>query len=163
MRVAISYPPILNRHGQLAMVPQNRNVQFFEKPNFLLGIVQAQAASWLKQLGHEVLWDDGSAQLKTYEQWWSDLVRWKPDMIVFESTTPVMKFYWRQIDKLKDALPECILVMTGYQSMRKPDETMTQSRCDVIISSNHIDFVLRRFVDYIVHDRNWRETCTLEG
>jgi anaerobic magnesium-protoporphyrin IX monomethyl ester cyclase len=163
MKVAISYPPILNRHGQLAMVPQNRNVQFFEKPNFLLGVIQAQAATWLRDLGHEVLWDDGSAQLKTYDQWFADLVQWKPEMVVFESTTPVMKFYWRQVDRLREALPNCILVMTGYQSMRRPEETMAQSACDAIVTSNHIDFVLRRFVGYAAEHADWRETCPVNG
>jgi hypothetical protein len=39
-------------------------------------------------LGHEVLWDDGNAQLESFEEWMTDLVAWKPDVIVFESTTP---------------------------------------------------------------------------
>lgn len=163
MRVAISYPPIVNRHGQLAMVPQNRNVQFFEKPNFLIGVVQAQAATWLRDLGFDVLWDDGAAQLKSTEQWFQDLVAWKPDMVVFEGTTPVMKFTWQQIDRIKDALPDCVVVMSGYQSMRRPEETMQRSRCDVIITSNHIDFVLARLVPYMDTHRDWRTACDIDG
>ena len=49
MKVAISYPPIVNNHGQKAMVSQNRNVQYFQKPTYLLPVVQAQAATWLQQ------------------------------------------------------------------------------------------------------------------
>ena len=94
MKVAISYPPILNRFGQKAMVSQNRNVQFFQKPTYLLPVVQAQAATWLKQLGHQVIWDDGNSQLKSFREWSEALVQERPDVIVFESTTPVMKFYW---------------------------------------------------------------------
>ena len=75
MKVAISYPPILNRFGQKAMVSQNRNVQFFQKPTYLLPVVQAQAATWLKQLGHQVIWDDGNSQLKSYRKWIDDLVQ----------------------------------------------------------------------------------------
>ena len=88
MKVAISYPPIVNNHGQKAMVSQNRNVQFFQKPTYLLPVVQAQAATWLQQLGHQVFWDDGNAQLKNYQQWRDDLVLESPDVVVFESTTP---------------------------------------------------------------------------
>ena len=36
MKVAVSYPPIVNELGQVAMVSQNRNVQFFKKPTYLL-------------------------------------------------------------------------------------------------------------------------------
>jgi hypothetical protein len=39
MRVAVSYPPIVNELGQVAMVSQNRNVQFFKKPTYLLPVI----------------------------------------------------------------------------------------------------------------------------
>ena len=100
MKIAISYPPIINQEGQKAMVSQNRNVQFFKKPTYLLPVVHGQAATWLRNLGYEIYWDDGNAQLKNYKQWYTDILRWKPDVIVFESTTPVMNFYWRMIDQL---------------------------------------------------------------
>ena len=48
MKVAISYPPIVNKIGQKAMVSQNRNVQFFSVPTYLLPVIHAQAASTLK-------------------------------------------------------------------------------------------------------------------
>ena len=100
MRVAISYPPIFNDRGQKAMVSQNRNVQFFIKPTYLLPVTHAQAATWLRDEGHDVLWDDGNAQLKSYDDWLGDLLKWKPDIIVFESTTPVMKFYWHVTNQI---------------------------------------------------------------
>ena len=101
MRVAISYPPIINKYGQKAMVSQNRNVQYFKEPTYLLPVTYAQAATWLDQNGNEVLWDDGNAQKKSYDQWLENLIRWGPELIVFESTTPVMKFYWQTINEIK--------------------------------------------------------------
>ncbi|MBU3610984.1 radical SAM protein [Polynucleobacter wuianus] len=163
MRVAISYPPIVNADGQKAMVSQNRNVQYFKKPTYLLPVTYAQAATWLKQIGHDVYWDDGNAQLKSYDQWLSDLVSWAPDIIVLESTTPVMKFYWRVVDQLKQLLPASIVIMTGYHSMRKPEETMGESKTDIVLRSNHVDFVLSRLVPYIESNKSWRLTCPYEG
>jgi hypothetical protein len=163
MRVAISYPPIVNSRGQKAMVSQNRNVQFFVKPTYLLPVIHAQAATWLKQEGHDVYWDDGNAQLKTYDQWFSDLVQFRPEVVVFESTTPVMKFYWDTTDKLKAELPETVFVMTGYHSMRKPEETINNSQTDVVLKSNHVDFVLRRLIKDIQNFSNWREMTQIEG
>ena len=49
MKVLISYPPIINSLGQKAMVSQNRNVQYFSVPTYLLGITHAQAATMLKE------------------------------------------------------------------------------------------------------------------
>ena len=66
MKIAISYPPITNQDGQKAMVSQNRNVQFFKKPTYLLPIIHGQAATWLKNLGYDIYWDDGNSQLKNF-------------------------------------------------------------------------------------------------
>ena len=81
MKISISYPPITNEFGQKAMVSQNRNVQYFKKPTYLLPVVQAQAATKLKKNGFDVIWDDGNADLKVYEKWLSDLIEFKPHII----------------------------------------------------------------------------------
>jgi len=145
------------------MVSQNRNVQFFQKPTYLLPVTHAQAATWLRNLGHEVLWDDGNSQLKSFEEWFENLIVWRPDVIVFESTTPVMKFYWKTVDRIKNALPNVIIVMTGYHSMKKPDETLLNSMTDVVLKSNHVDFALTRLVSEIENNIDWRLTCRIEG
>lgn len=163
MRVAISYPPIINERGQKAMVSQNRNVQYFKTPTYLLPVTHGQAATWLKQLGHDVIWDDGNAQLKTYEQWFADLVAAKPEVIVFESTTPVMKFYWRVTGELKAKLPNTIFIMTGYHSMRRPAETLDESPTDIVLRSNHVDFVLSKIIPFIAKNADWRTSLNVEG
>lgn len=163
MKIAISYPPIVNKRGQKAMVSQNRNVQFFKTPTYLLPVIQAQAATWLRDLGYTVRWDDGNAQLKTYKQWFRGLVAWKPDVVVFESTTPVMKFYWQATKELRKKLPKTIFIMTGYHSMRKPEETLKESPTDIILKSNHIDFGLVGLLPFIEKNSDWRKTCQIEG
>jgi anaerobic magnesium-protoporphyrin IX monomethyl ester cyclase len=163
LKIAISYPPIVNDKGQKAMVSQNRNVQYFQKPTYLLPVIHAQAASWLKKSGFEVLWDDGNAQLKTYDNWVEDLVEQNPDIVVFESTTPVMKFYWETINKIKARMPNCIIVMTGFHSMRMPEETLEKSKADIVLMSNHVDFALVRLAEYVASNDNWRSSIDIEG
>lgn len=145
------------------MVSQNRNVQFFQKPTYLLPVTHAQAATWLRNLGFDVKWDDGNSQLKSFQTWLNDLLAWEPDLIVFESTTPVMKFYWDLINEIKTQRPGVIIVMTGYHSMRMPEETMSESMTDVVIKSNHIDFIMTRLASFIVANPDWRRTCDIEG
>ena len=113
MKVSISYPPIVNDLGQKAMVSQNRNVQYFSVPTYLLPVIHAQAATLLKKKVN-VLWDDGNAQLKNYEKWFNDLVNEKPDVIVLESTTPVMKFIWETIDELKLKLKDTLIILSCF-------------------------------------------------
>jgi len=84
-------------------------------------------------------------------------------VIVFESTTPVMKFYWRTVNQVKERLPDCIVVMTGYHSMRKPEETMAESLADIVLRSSHVDFALARLIPFICANPSWRLTCNLEG
>lgn len=163
MKIAISYPPIVNKIGQKAMVSQNRNVQYFSKPTYLLPVTHAQAATWLKNLGFEVLWDDGNAQLKTFEKWFQDLISWAPEIIVFESTTPVMKFYWSLIDEVKEVLPDSIVVLTGYHSMRKPEETMQSCAVDIVLRSSNVDFVLPKVVEAISGNKAWRLNLSVRG
>ena len=164
MKIAISYPPIINSLGQKAMVSQNRNVQYFKKPTYLLPVIHAQAASKLLELGNEVYWDDGNAQLKSYDQWFEDLIRESPDIIVLESTTPVIKFVWKTINKIKEKLGSSIIVMTGYHSMKKPEETLMNSKTDIVLKSNHIDFALVNLVAHIkTHNENWIENFNLSG
>jgi len=163
MKIAISYPPIINKDGQKAMVSQNRNVQYFQKPTYLLPVIHAQAATWLKQLGYEIYWDDANAQLKTLEQWQQDLVAWQPDIIVLESTTPVMKFYWQTVHDIKKCLPNTIIIMTGYHSMRMPEETLEKSPTDIVLRSNHIDFSLSKLIPFIEQNSDWRKTLSIEG
>lgn len=149
MKIAISYPPIINSIGQKAMVSQNRNVQYFSVPTYLLAITHAQAATSLKEKGFDVYWDDGNAQLKNYNQWINDLVNFNPKLIVLESTTPIMNFMWNVCNQLKEKMPNAIIVMTGYHSMRKPEETLKNSKCDIVILSNHVDFVLDKLSNEI--------------
>lgn len=163
MKISISYPPIINERGQKAMVSQNRNVQYFKKPTYLLPVTYAQAASWLKNTGFDVRWDDGNAQLKTLERWQRDLEEWCPDIIVFESTTPVMKHYWKTVDRLKKSIPNCIIIMTGYHSNRQPTETLENSKIDIVLTSSNVDFVLNRLCEQIRDKKDWREVITVEG
>lgn len=149
--------------GQKAMVSQNRNVQFFKTPTYLLPVIEAQAATWLRDLGYDVRWDDGNAQLKDYNTWFKELVAWKPDVVLFESTTPVMKFYWKTTNDLKKKMPNTIFIMAGYHSMRRSEETLKESETDIVLKSNHIDFVLANLIPYIEKNTDWRKTCQIEG
>ena len=142
MKISISYPPILNDAGQKAMVSQNRNVQFFKKPTYLLPVIQAQAATKLKKNGFDVVWDDGNAEQKSFDDWLKNLIKMEPDIVLLEGTTPVMKFLWDLSFKIKDSLPHTILIICGYHAMRQPQETLLNSKFDIVLKSTNLDFVL---------------------
>ena len=74
-----------------------------------------------------------------------------------------MKLIWKLVKTLKSEIPSSIVIMTGYHSMRMPEETLEESPTDVVLLSNHIDFVLRRLVPYIGEHEDWRQSCEIEG
>ena len=163
MKIAISYPPIVNEIGQKAMVSQNRNVQYFSKPTYLLPVVQAQAATMLKKRGYEVIWDDGNSELKSFEEWFDDLIYLKPDLVFFEGTTPVMKFLWDLSSKIKKKLPNTILCLGGYHAMRMPQESLLNSSFDIILKSTNVDFVLLKLCEEIKNNNKKFENLSTTG
>jgi len=164
MKLAISYPPIVNEIGQKAMVSQNRNVQYFVKPTYLLPVTHAQLASKLQEEGYDVIWDDGNARGDTYTEWFNSLIEKNPSVIVLESTTPVMKFIWKTINEIKKKLDNTIIILTGYHPMRKPEESFDNSAVDIVVTSNHFDFVISRFCKiYSQFGSNWKDNIFLPG
>ena len=70
MKIIISYPPINNQKGYPTL-GQNRQFQYFRSRTLIYPVVPAQAATLLKQAGHEVIWNDCIAQNWSYEQFLS--------------------------------------------------------------------------------------------
>ena len=163
MKISISYPPIVNEYGQVAMVSQNRNVQYFKSPTYLLPVIYAQAATMLKDNGYNVIWDDGNSEQISYESWFKRVILNKPDYIVFETTTPVMKFMWKVINDIKSQIPNSKIILTGYHVMRMPYESFSNSLVDVIIKSNHVDFTLLRLMNELKENNNSFKKLKTQG
>ena len=96
MRIAIAYPPFKSEKG-VALLTQNRQFQWFSRPTYIFPVVPATAATMLKKAGHEVLFLDGIASELSPEAFDSKLAAFKPDLVVLETKTPVVKRHWRWI------------------------------------------------------------------
>ena len=94
MRIAIAYPPFKSEKG-VALLTQNRQFQWFSRPTYIFPVVPATAATMLKKAGHEVLFLDGIASELSPEAFDSKLAAFKPDLVVLETKTPVVKRHWK--------------------------------------------------------------------
>lgn len=94
MRIAIAYPPFKSEKG-VALLTQNRQFQWFSRPTYIFPVVPATAATMLKNAGHEVLFLDGIASELSPEAFDSKLAAFKPDLVVLETKTPVVKRHWK--------------------------------------------------------------------
>src|SRR5665647_473002 len=140
MKISISYPPIESGKG-VPLLSQNRQFQYFKSPTYIYPVVPAYAATMLNQSGYQVIWDDAIAQEKSYQQWLTDIERIKPEVIMIESKTPVIKKHWIIIGDLKKVLPQSKIVLVGDHVTALPKESMEQSQ---VLSLIHISEPTRR-------------------
>ena len=143
MRVAICYPPFKSEKG-VALLTQNRQFQWFSRPTYIFPVVPATAATMLKREGHEVLFLDGIAGEISNDEFESRLASFKPDLVVLETKTPVVKRHWNWIDShssngFKTAL-------AGDHVTALPEESMNACRVDYILTGGDWDFLLKNLV-----------------
>lgn len=144
MKVIISYPPIDTGKGYPTL-GQNRQFQFFKEPTYIYPVIPATAATLLKQAGFEVIWNDCIAQGWTYPQFLSFIRQEKPDLIAFETKTPVVKQHWKIINDIKGLFPQGIppkIALFGDHVTALPEESLRNSQVDFVITGGDYDFLL---------------------
>ncbi len=148
MKISISYPPLDSGKG-VPLLTQNRQFQWFNDATYIYPMVPASAATYLKQKGYAILWDDAIAEGLNYEAWKKRIVENKPDLIAMETKTPVVKKHYQIIDDIKSLLPETKIVLMGDHVTAFPLEAFEKSRVDYILTGGDYDFLLLSLADYI--------------
>lgn len=141
MKIIISYPPISSDKGY-ATLGQNRQFQFFKEPTYIYPVVPATAATLLKRAGFEVVWKDCIAENLRYEQFLDFVKQEDPDLIVFETKTPVVKQHWKIIDQLKAQSPKLKAALFGDHVTALPEESFENSQVDFVLTGGDYDFLL---------------------
>ncbi len=147
-KIAVGYPPIQTAKG-VPLLSQNRQFQYFNAKTYIYPMVPAYAASQAQAKGYDVVWLDGIAEEWTYEQWAERIAQEKPDMLMVETKSPVVKQHWKITLDLKERFPDLILVWVGDQVTFNPKETMMNSTVDYIITGGDYDFMLSDLADSI--------------
>ncbi len=152
MKIVIAYPPIQQTKG-VPLLSQNRQFQYFNAPTYIYPMVPAYAASLAKQRGHDVVWMDGIAEKKEYNEWLDTLIKENPDYILMETKAPVIKQHWAITDGIKEKLPKTKIIMVGDHVTWNPTETMDSCKVDYIITGGDYDFVLSDLIEAIKEDK----------
>ena len=150
MKTLVAYPAFPRSKG-IPLLQQNRQFQWFSKHRTcLFPPVTASAATVLQAEGHESLWKDAIAEGLTHEEFCAYLKREQPDLIAFETKTPVVKQYWELIPQYKALVPNGKFVLMGDHVTAFPEESMV--RCpelDFVVESGDYDFQLRDLARYL--------------
>ena len=157
MRIAIAYPPLESDKG-VPLLTQNRQFQWFSRPTYIFPVVPATAATMLKKAGHDIMFLDGIAAELSDEEFERRLADFRPDLIVIETKTPVVKRHWQYIREKKLAVSSlqfavnqtsqtCKFVLVGDHVTALPEESMRECPVDYILTGGDWDFLLRNLVD----------------
>lgn len=147
MRVAVAYPPLKSEKG-VALLTQNRQFQWFSRPTYIFPVVPATAATMLKAAGHEVLFLDGIAAEMSEEEFERRLCDFKPELLVLETKTPVVKRHWCWINKFAESLKcNAKFVLVGDHVTALPQESFDNCKVDYILTGGDWDFLLKNMVD----------------
>jgi anaerobic magnesium-protoporphyrin IX monomethyl ester cyclase len=148
MKISISYPPIHSEKG-VPLLSQNRQFQYFQSPTYIFPVVPSYAATLLKNADYDVVWDDGIAEEKAYDQWLKDIERTNPDIIMVETKTPVVKKHWSIITDVKKVLQHSKIVLVGDHVTALPQESMENSQVDFVLTGGDYDFLLLNLANYL--------------
>ncbi len=156
MKILFSYPPLDTAKGYPTL-GQNRQFQYFSEPTLIYPVIPAIAATGLKAAGHEVIWNDSVAEGIGRTEYFDLIKTQRPDLIVFESKTPVIKEHWELINEIKnlpltaDRLPRGtegsarglpLTVLVGDHVTALPEESLQNSPVDFVLTGGDYDFLL---------------------
>lgn len=147
MKIMISYPALKGKGSP--MLTQNRQFQWMSIGSYIYPLVPASAATLLKEAGHEVLWYDGIAERLPYEHFLKTIETEKPELVAFETKTPVVKHHWQIINELKTHNPKLISVLMGDHVTALPEESLRKSCVDFVVTGGDYDFSLKGLTDAI--------------
>jgi len=150
MKIAIGYPPLEEKF--IPHLSQNRQFQWFHSPTFIYPVVPALAATLLKKEGHEVFWLDGIAEKWSYQQWLNELKKAKPEILVMETKTPVIKKHWKIINQLKKLTidnHQLAIILVGDHVTALPEESFLNSSVDYVLTGGDYDFLLLNLVNHL--------------
>jgi len=148
MKIVISYPPIDTNKGYPTL-GQNRQFQFFKEPTYIYPVIPATAATLLKQAGHEAIWNDCIAENWSYARFLEFIKKENPDLVAFETKTPVVKQHWKIIDELKAQSPRLKVVLFGDHVTALPEESFRNSKVDFVITGGDYDFLLLNLCNFL--------------
>ncbi len=147
MKVMIAYPALEGKGSP--MLTQNRQFQWMSIGSYIYPLVMASAATLLHREGHDVYWYDGIAEQHPFTHFLDVVMSDRPQLVVIETKTPVVKLHWAIVDKIKSVAPETKVVMVGDHVTALPQESLLKSRTDFVLTGGDYDFSLSGLIKAI--------------
>ena len=136
MKVFVANPPFIEHF--------NRQVRWSAKTSGGLHppIYLAYAAAVLKEAGHDVKLEDAVALNRTTEDFLKDIRKFRPKLVVMETSTPSIVNDSRIAARVKGMLPNTKIAFTGSHCSALPERTLRESVADFVCIGEY-DYTLR--------------------
>ncbi len=132
-KVIFAVPPIKSSKGQ-AQATQNRQMQYFKDPTFIYPVIPAIFISMIiNEPGHEALWLDAIAEDLNEVEFSQLIIDMKPDYMIFEANTMVVKRYYEIVNGIKENLPNIKIIFCGEHGTAMPEEVKSNCKADYFI------------------------------
>lgn len=131
------------------MLSQNRIFSFTNSKEIkIYPLVFAQAATFLKSKGHDVLYLDGINERLSSDAFLQVLEMYNPDLCVIETKVPVIKAHWDFIDQQKQR-HGWIFALIGDHVSFFPEESLEKCKTDYVLTGGDFDVSLSSLADYL--------------
>lgn len=135
MKTIFAVPPILSKKGQ-AQATQGRQWQYFSDPTYIFPIMPANFLTMLtSEPNNEALLVDCVAEELTEIDFGNILLQMKPDYIVFEANTMLVRRYWEVINGIKNHMPNIKIILCGEHVTVCEEECKNNCKADFFIKS----------------------------
>jgi len=104
--------------------------------------------------GFNVEYLDGINERIPYRRYISHLLKSRPDLIVIEAKTPILRLYWKIIDNIKKIIPDTLFALVGDHVSYNPKESLDNSLIDFVITGGDYDVSLLQLCKYLEEEQN---------
>ena len=147
MRVVFAYLP--TEREEFLCLSQNRFSKFRGDCELIYPVIPASGLTLLKSNKFEVFYIDSILEQLNTEKFIEKLKEINPDLLVYETKTPVVKSNWGIVKKIKRILPEIKIAACGDHVSVLPLETMENSNVDFVITGGDFDMGMLRLAEHL--------------
>lgn len=143
-----AYLPIELRKGTLP-ISQQRWAQVRYDIESIYPVLPASGMTLLHNAGHKVKYVDAILKRLSVENFLKIIEDFQPELLIFETKTPIVKSNWKVVDRIKEDYPETKIAACGDHVTTLPEETLKRSAVDFIIAGGDFDVEMLKLADFL--------------
>jgi len=144
MKIVFLNPPFKGRFSRTSRSPAIPSGGTMYYPFWL-----AYAVGTAEKAGHEVLFLDAPAANLSKENVLEKIKEFKPELAVVDTSTPSIYSDVKVAEAIKEAIPDCFIILVGTHPSALPEETLKLSTLLDAIAIGEYDYTIRDLANAI--------------